>query len=146
MTLLSTIKAAQLQARKSKDTIATGVLTTLIGEAVNVGKSNGNRETTDAEVIAMVKKFITNAQETIKILEATNPAVATVNKEIEILSAFLPTQMSDERLELAIATAATETGATTIKDMGKVMKFLKERYEGTYDGAKASAMIKKLLA
>ena len=94
MTLIERIRADQLQARKDKDTIKVNLLTTLIGEAVSIGKNNGNRETTDAEVIALTKKFIKNLQEAIEVYTRNGVSVDAQRTEIGILEAYVPKQMS----------------------------------------------------
>lgn len=157
MSLLTDIKAASLQARKDKNSVVTSLLTTLIGEANAIGKNNGNRETTDAEVITIIKKFVSNATETKSLIhnaafnahESLNnldhQQLDALTKEIDILNSFLPTQLTHEQLDRTICDLVVLTGATSIKDMGKIMKALKEQHEGTYDGAKASALIKEKL-
>lgn len=145
MSLLQQIKTAQLSSRKARDEIATKVLTTLIGEAEAIGKNAGNRPTTDSEVVALVKKFIKNIDETLGLIKHPE-AVAGLQREREIVSAYLPTQMSNEQLRGVIAQLSDELNAHTLRDMGKVMKALKERHDGQYDGAAASALIKEVLA
>lgn len=147
-TILEKIKADQLQARKDKDKLKASLLTTLIGEAAMVGKNKGNRDSTDVEVVAVIKKFINNANETITILtpEKQNlAAYATTLAEIRILNEYLPQQLTADGLTEVINYIITEINASTIKDMGKVMKILKERYDGQYDGALASSLIKQKL-
>jgi len=65
--------------------------------------------------------------------------------EIAIVETFLPRQMSDSEAETAIREIVRETGAAGVKDMGKVMAAIRERYTGRLDNAKASAIVKKLL-
>lgn len=144
MTLIATIKAAQLQARKDRDTIAINVLTTLVGEAEVVGKNAGNRETTDAEVVAVVKKFIKNMDETLALIKEPN-AVADLQRERAIVAKYLPQQLTSEQLKGILESLANELNAHTLRDMGKIMKVLKERFDGQYDGALASTLIKALL-
>lgn len=161
MSILENLKAEQLQARKNRDTVAVNLLTTLIGDAVMVGKNNGNRESTDLEVVATIKKFITNTQETLNILIPKGAAmlahagvvtddfrnqVTVTETELEILNKFLPPQLTEEKLSSVIDEFIVSTGATSIKDMGKVMKVLKGVYEGSYDGTLASKLIKERLA
>jgi uncharacterized protein YqeY len=134
------IKTEQLEARKKKDVIKASLLTTLIGEATAIGKNDGNRETTDAEVVAMVKKFLKNIEETLKVADTFQ-----AREERLILLELLPTQLAEQELKTTVWLLATEVGATTPKDMGKVMKVLKERYDGRYDGALASKLIKEML-
>lgn len=157
MSLLTTIKASSLQARKEKNTVVSSLLTTLISEAAAIGKNNGNRETTDTEVIIIIKKFINNANETKNFVHTAaqnareplngpdHQQLDALTKEIEILNSFLPTQLTQEQLNHVIIELISSTGAMSIKDMGKVMKALKEKHEGTYDGAQASTLIKQNL-
>lgn len=144
MSLLSNIKAAQLQARKNRDAIATNVLTTLVGEAEAVGKNAGNRESTDAEVVAVVKKFIKNMDETLALI--TQPqAVADLQYERSIVSQYLPQQLTSDQLKGILESLTNELNAHTLREMGKIMKVLKERFDGQYDGALASTLIKGML-
>lgn len=140
MTLIQRIRQDQLQARKDK-AVHASLLTTLLGEAAMVGKSDGNRETTDAEVTAVVKKFIKNARETINAL--TQPEnIAVFTHEIEVLSAYLPQQLSAERLtEIINEQFATGAIEKSTKAKGSVMKFLKDNYAGQYDGKDAAIAV-----
>ena len=65
--------------------------------------------------------------------------------EIEILKDFLPAKLSSEEIEAMIEEAISSTGASSIKDMGKVMATLKERHAGSMDFSKASGMVKDIL-
>lgn len=145
MTLLSEIKQAQLAARKAKDEIAANLLTTLIGEAEMVGKNNGNRESTDAEVIAVVKKFIKNTEETVKVLDPSDCRIANLQTELKILAQYLPAQFNEELLTRVLSSIKVEISAGP-KDMGKMLGLLKSRFAGQYDGAMASAVAKRILA
>lgn len=141
MSLIQTIKAAQLQARKAKS-FSVPVLTTLIGEADAVGKNNGNREVTDAEVVAMIKKFVKNLDEVIKVAPAGSSAHGASLAEKGVLEAFLPQQLSEAELKVVLADII-DVGEP---NMGQVMKELKAKYDGQYDGALASKLIKEMLA
>ena len=147
MTLLQKIKQDQLQARKDRDQIKASILTTLIGEAAMVGKNDGNRESTDDEVQRVVKKFLVNIKETWKVIEGRESAdhLDQLVREEEILESYLPKQLSEEDLRKVVTGLIAETQATSLKDMGKHMKLLKERYAGTYDGALANSLIKQAL-
>lgn len=144
MTLLQTIKTDLISARKSKDTITTNVLTTLIGEAEAIGKNNGNRETTDAEVIALVKKFTNNIMETLKVLDSNDSRVIVLVSEKKILKQYLPQQLTVDELTAIIQSIVTELNASK-KDMGKVLGKLKQQYAGQYDGALAATITGQLL-
>lgn len=147
MSLLQQIKQTQLQARKAKDAVTAASLTTLIGEAEMVGKNNGNREVTDAEVVAVLKKFIKNVEETWRLAaeHGNHTTAERLHDEKLLYSSFLPKQLSNGELKQVLVALTTELNANTLREMGKVMKVLKERYDGQYDGAAASTMIKGML-
>ena len=93
MTLMDQIKADQVSARKQKMTAVASLLTTLIGEAEMVGKNAGNRAPTDAEVQAVIKKFIKNLDETIAVLGDADPRTLAALGEkstLEIVVVYIP--------------------------------------------------------
>lgn len=151
MSLLQQIKKRQLEARKARDQIEISLLTTLIGEASMPGKNDGNRESTDNEVVAVIKKFRKNAEETMKALSGrqdfdSNSSKGQVQLEILILDSLLPTQLSTEQLTLIVQSLVESLPDKTAKSaFGSIMKQLKEAHEGLYDGAAASSIIKELL-
>lgn len=142
--LIDTIKVVQLQARKSYCTRKALSLTTLIGEAEAVGKNNGNRAPTDAEVIAVLKKFIKNNRETFDAVNKTHDTLrvaevsADLDEEVELYESFLPKQLSEAELG-AIIDSLIVFGTTNV---GAVMKQLKADHAGLYDGAMASRILK----
>lgn len=151
MSLIAQIKSAQLAARKARDSFTALSLTTLIGEAEMIGK-NASREVTDAEVVAVVKKFIKNIDETTMALsreqpltQATKVRIVELGFEREGYDQFLPSQMNEQQLTEAVTAIKVELNAGQ-KDMGKVMGLLKARHEGTYDGKMASSVVKAVLA
>lgn len=147
MTLVEQIKIDSLSARKAKDGLKATLLTTLYSEAANVGKNNGNRDTTDAEAIAVVKKFLKGVDETLNFLgEKVDPRRDVALVEKAILEAFLPKQMSESELKVAIADLIDALPEKNPKQMGVLMKQLKERYDGQYDGQVAAGLIKQALA
>lgn len=146
MTLIERIRKDQLQARKDKSPNA-ALLTTLLGEASMVGKSAGNRESTDEEVTAVVKKFIKNARETLNAL-ASQPGAPLMpyENEILVLESYLPEQLSKDQLIVIIAEqfekGLVEKGP---KSKGLLMKYLKDNFAGQYDGKDAAAAIDEAL-
>lgn len=120
------------------------LLTTLIGEAEMVGK-NAGREVLDAEVVATIKKFIKNIDETIKVLSADDERARGAMDERVVLEHFLPRQMDEQQLTEAVTAIKAELNAGQ-KDMGKVMGLLKTRHDGQYDGKMASTVVKAVLA
>ena len=145
MTLMAQIKEKQLQARKAGHAEAV-LYTTLLGEAAMVGKNDGNRETNDSEVIAIVKKFIKNIDDTITHLSKAGITNASTQRELldaerKCLEQFLPLQLSEFAIEQFVQ-AQIAGGAT---NMGLIMKALKEKHDGQYDGKIASNIIKSIL-
>ena len=133
MTLIEEIKQKQIAARKAGSAEAS-LLTTLLGEAAMVGK-NAGRETTDQEVIAVVKKFIKNIDETVSALSSRGQDAASFLAERSVLERFLPLQLT----ELALVNIAQNH-----KSMPEFMKFLKENHAGQYDGKLASIVAKNI--
>ena len=140
MSLIQTIKTAQVAARKARDPSAS-LLTTLIGEAEMVGK-NAGRDVTDQEVVATIKKFIKNIDETLKVLVAGSDAYAYSSTEKAVLEQFLPQQLTEEQIRFIIATLlhAGDKPAS----VGEIMKHMKTNHEGLYDGALVSKIAKEL--
>ena len=142
--LISKIKQSSLEARKNKDAVLATLLVTLYSEAATVGKNAGNRETTDAETVAVVKKFIKGIDETLIALKEDTASIRykTALAERAILETFLPKQLTAEQLSAVIAELVKNSTALT---MQTVMKTLKEQYSGCYDGALASKLVKEMI-
>ena len=140
MSLINEIKVKQLAARKASSPEAS-LYTTLLGEALTVGKNDGNRETTNIEVVAVVKKFIKGIDETVAALSKgqiagyTSPPLTIALGERNILEKFLPAQLNEEDLMQIIQSRTS---------MPDFMKYLKENYAGSYDGKLAAAVAKKV--
>lgn len=148
MTLLTNIKDAQLTARKAHDNVATALLTTLYSEAAMVGKNaTPSHESTDAEVTAVIRKFLKNTREYMDIMgdRREGDVVDRLHAEEQILEQFLPQQMTELELEKCIATFMHANGLSGPKALGLVMKMLKEQHGGQYDGQLASAVAKRLV-
>ena len=105
-------------------------------------------ELSDADVLSIVEKLIKQRRESIAQFEkaARNDLAAAEKFEIEVLSAYLPRQMSDAEIGKAVAAAVTESGASGMKDMGKVMAALKARLAGRADMGKVSNLVKSRLS
>jgi len=103
---------------------------------------------TDADVLSAIEKMIKQRRESIVQYEkAARNDLADVEKfEIGVLSAYLPQQMGDAELAQAVAAAVTESGASGIKDMGKVMAILKPRLAGRADMGAVSSLVKTKLS
>jgi uncharacterized protein YqeY len=105
------------------------------------------KEVSDADILALLQKMVKSRQESMEIYEKNaRPELAQQEREeIAIIQEFLPKQMSEDEVQAAIKAAIAETGAASVKDMGKVVGALKAKYTGQMDFAKASAMVKGLL-
>jgi uncharacterized protein YqeY len=107
----------------------------------------GKGEATPDEILALLQKMIKQRQESIAIYDANSrPELAEGERaEVAVISAYLPQQMSDEEIKAAIEKVIAETGAASVKDMGKVIGSLRAAYAGQMDFAKVSPMVKQLL-
>jgi uncharacterized protein YqeY len=128
-------------------TIVAALLTTLIGEAEAIGKNAGNRETTDAEVMALITKFIKNLDEMIGLLPDADERKLSAILERSCLIQFLPKQLTEAELKDHVrAIHAGLLGMQNKVSMGDIMGVLKTRFGGQYDGKLASAIVKAELA
>jgi uncharacterized protein YqeY len=146
MTLIDTIKAAHLAARKARDSNKLTLLTTLIGEAETVGKKE-QRAPNDAEVSKLLKKFVDNAKEMARMYGDRHDAenADACWEEVTLYESFLPKQLTDEELQFSVDTAIATFPSKP--NIGQVMGVIKSKLEaGTYDGGKLSALIKAALA
>jgi uncharacterized protein YqeY len=112
-------------------------------EARGAGKGQAN----DDEILSLLQKMIKQRQESADIYDKAGRAeLATQEREeIVIINSFLPAQMDEAEMGAAIATAIAETGAKSMKEMGKVIGALKAKYAGRMDFGKASGLVKTLL-
>ena len=99
------------------------------------------------DILALLQKMVKSRKESLEIYEKAGRAdLATQeSEEIAIIQSFLPSQMSEAEVEQAIAAAIAETGAASIKDMGRVVGALKGKYAGRMDFGKASVLVKAKL-
>jgi len=108
----------------------------------------GKAALSDDDLLGLLQKMIKQRHESIELYEKGGRAdlAAQEREEVAIISAYLPQQMSEDEAKAAIAAAIGETGAQGMKDMGKVMGALKQRYAGRMDFGKASPIVKGLLS
>ena len=101
----------------------------------------------DDELLALLAKMIKQRQESIELYEKGGRAELAQQErdEIAIIAAYLPKQMSDAEVRTAITQAIAESGASSMKDMGKLIAALKGRYAGRMDFGKVSPLVKELL-
>lgn len=112
-------------------------------------RTETNREgVPDDEVLSLLAKMIKQREESATAFESGGrpELAASEREEIAIIREFMPQQMSGEGARAVAQAAITEFGASSMKDMGKVMAALKERYAGQMDFAQASGVVKDLLS
>ena len=139
------------QAMKEKDALVVSTVRLVIAklkeqdiEVRGKGKTDGIG---DAEIQQMLQSMIKQRRESIGLYEqGGRPELAEKERgEIAIIERFLPKQLSDAELESAVKDMIAAVGAASIKDMGRTMATLRERYAGQIDNAKASQVVKRLL-
>ncbi len=107
----------------------------------------GKPALTDADVLPILQKMIKQRQESVELYKkgGRDDLASQEEAEIAIISGYLPQQMSEAEMTSAIDAAVAETGASGMKDMGKVIGILRGKYAGQMDMAKASALVKARL-
>ena len=121
----------------------------LVNAAILERETRGAERTmlSDAEIVDVMQKMVKQRQESLEIYEKAGRAelAQKEREEIEIIQAYLPKQMSDIEAAHAISALLKELEAATLKDMGRTMAELKQRFAGQMDFAKAGAQVRKLL-
>lgn len=143
--LIEQIREQSLQARRAKDTVRATLLVTLYAEAARVGKDAGNRDTTDEEAQRVVRKFLKGVEESLAVLK-DEPARQVALAEKAILESLLPQRVTGEQLQAVVQDIVAALPEKSPKQMGAVMRTLKERLAGAYDGAEATTLVKQALA
>ena len=111
-------------------------------------QGKGKQALSDEELLGLLQKLIKQRQEAVELYDkAGRTELANRERgEIEIITAYLPKQMSEAEAQAAVAQVIKATGATSIKDMGKVMAALKQGYAGRLDFGKANGLVKARLS
>lgn len=144
------IAEALKTALKSQDKLRTGTLR-LIQAAVQdrdiKHRGEGKDPLTDAEILQVLTTMVKQREESARVYDQGGRAELALQErnEIEIIKGFMPQQMGDEAVKNACQAAIGEIGAEGLRDMGKCMAVLKEKYPGQMDFAKASGVVKELL-
>ena len=146
MSLIKRIRIEQLDARKARLRDKASILTVLLGEAEKIGKDKGNRDTTDDEVILVVRRLLKTGNELSKLFKDNATALAKNVSEIELLESFLPAQLGDSEIVEAAKEIVEEVDATTMKQMGQVMGLLRKKFGNSLNMAIASKTVKELLS
>jgi hypothetical protein len=145
------INKALIEAQKAKNERAVSTLRMVNSTLKNAdieARGSGKPALGDAEVLSILQKMIKQRQESVELYKkgARADLVKQEEEEIAIISGYLPKQMSDADVAVAIDAAIKETGAAGMKDMGKVIGALRAKYAGQMDFGKASGIVKGKLA
>lgn len=136
------------EAMKARDSLKSSVLSFLRADILNQATAKKKDKLDDAEVITVIKKQIKQRQDSIEQFTKGGrlEAAEKEKKESEILKAYLPAQLSGEEIKNLIEQAIQETGAGSMKDMGRLMKALTEKLAGGADGKLVSDLVRQRLS
>jgi uncharacterized protein YqeY len=152
MSLRAQLNDAMKEAMKAKDAKRLATVRMMLAALKDrdiAARSETSRELLgDDEILSLLAKMIKQREESATAYDTGNrPELAAGEREeIAIIRSFMPAQMDDAELKAAVQKTIAEVGAASIKDMGKVMAALKERYAGQMDFSKASAATKDALS
>tara|TARA_E500000178_G_C16352687_1_gene458214 strand:+ start:51 stop:506 length:456 start_codon:yes stop_codon:yes gene_type:complete len=133
---------------KDKNTYPTlRLAVSAIKDAEIANRTKSQKEMSDSEVTSILKKMIKQRNESCEVYKKAgrNELLENEKKEIEVISVFLPKQLSDEETKKICEEAIKSSGASSMMDMGKVMGILKSKNADTLDFSKVSSIIKDLL-
>ena len=152
MALRDQLNNAVKEAMKARDQKRLGCLRLVQSALKDRDIANRTEEShegiSDDEILSLMAKLIKSREDSIALYEkGGRPELAAAERdEIAVIREFMPKQMGEAEAKAAIAAVIAETGAASMKDMGKVMAALKERFAGQMDFSKASAAVKELLS
>ena len=123
------------------------LIVSAIKDAEIAGRTKGQKEIKDSDIISLLKKMIKQRNESCEVYEKAgrNELLENEKKEIEVINTFLPKQLSEEETKKICQDTIKSVGATSMKDMGKIMGVLKSKYADTLDFSKVSSILKGLL-
>ena len=138
------------QALKAKDKNIYPTLRLIVSaikDAEIAGRSKGQKEIKDSDIISLLKKMIKQRNESCEVYQKAgrNELLENEKKEIEVINVFLPKQLSEEETKKICQDTIKSVGASSMKDIGKIMGVLKSKYADTLDFSKVSSILKGLL-
>ena len=151
MSLKKQIEDKLNEALKAKDKNTYPTLRLIVSgikDAEIAGRSRGQKEIKDSDIISLLKKMIKQRNESIDVYKKAgrNELVENEEKEIQVINAFLPKQLSEEETKKICQDTIKAVGASSMKDMGKIMGALKSKHADTLDFSKVSSILKGLLS
>lgn len=134
------------EAMRNKDELRKNTITMLRSAILQVEKDS-QKTLNDDEIVVIISKEVKKRKDSIEdyVKAKRDDIVSDLNREIEILSKYLPKQLEDNEIEELVEEAIQETGALGPKDMGKVMQNLRPKTAGKADGKKVSQIVKSKL-
>ena len=150
MSLKKKIEEKLNEALKAKDKNTYPTLRLVISaikDAEISGRTKGQKEISDNDINAILKKMIKQRNESCEVYKKAgrNELLENETKEIQVISIFLPKQLSKEETKKICEDAIKSSGASSMKDMGKIMGILKSKHADTLDFSKVSSIIKEFL-
>ena len=153
--LLDSIQNDLKLAMKAKDNLKISTLRMITSSIKNIEikkRSSSNKDLSsnnlsESEILQLLSKMIKQRKESAEIYNKSSRGdlEKKENDEIKIIEEYMPIKMDDEKMEALIDEVIANTESKSIKDMGKIMSFLKEKYSGQIDFGKASAIVKNKL-
>lgn len=147
MTLTTKLREDLTAAIRDRDELRRDTLRMVIAAAYNESKRL-RRDLTDDEVVQVLRREVKSRTESVEAYEAAGrtDAAQAERAEIEIIRGYLPEQLAPDKLERLVVQAVDESGATSARDMGKVMAVLMPRIRGRADGKQVSALVSQEIA
>ena len=150
MSLQNQIEEKLNQSLKNKDKSLYPTLRLIVSaikDAVIANRGKDSKELTDQDIMSLLKKMVKQRNESCEVYKKAGRAelLASETKEIEIISSFLPKQVSEEETKKICEDVVKKVGAASIKDMGKVMGELKKTHADVLDFSKVGSIIKTIL-
>lgn len=148
MTLEERITTDLKTAMRAKDQAALRGIRAIKAEILNAKTDGSGRAIDEAREIQILSKLVKQRKDSLAIYEEQNreDLAQTEREEIEVISRYLPEQLSEEELDAAIKEVIAETGASSMRDMGKVMGIANQRLAGKAEGKAIAAKVKQILA
>lgn len=147
MTIKDQLLADMKEAMKNKDTVKKDTIQMIRASILQIEKDK-QIILDDEGVIDTISKELKKRKDVLPDYEKSGRTdlLDTINREIEILLCYLPSQLSEEELDTIVKDTISETGATSMKDMGKLMPAIMEKVKGRGDGRTVNVLVRKYLA
>nr|WP_210053411.1 GatB/YqeY domain-containing protein [Neorhizobium petrolearium] len=144
---LSEALKTAMKAKDNRRVSTVRLIQTAIKDRDIANRGLGKDPVSDDDILQILQKMVKQREESAKIYEDAGRAelAAQEREEIDIIKGFMPEQLSDAKVGELVQATIAETGAQGLRDMGRVMAALKEKYPGQMDFAKASGVVKELL-